>query len=236
MNRYFLTRSALAVVVATCARISAAEPPPNAPDSELVLTLQAAKPTKCTTLTSDGRILAPRSDTLVPAGLVALLKDETVVRVYPWCTFQLEDGHPVWSWTLWNSSGLRGEPADTKNRLTQRLTDLGFKSFDAADERFPNGYRREDNGRRETVLLRDPASWVGGREPSVGIELEWTVRSSKAVTRAMFAEVVEAMPTLLPPERGTHRIPDGVVAQLMRCSVSKVSLSSGFALFEHKIH
>ncbi len=228
MNRS-LVQFILFLVLMAVAALSGAEPPIKTPTNELAATLKAADPVKCELLTATGRIMAPRSDTVVPSGLVGLLKDEAVVRVYPWCTFRMVDDRPTWNWSLWSNSGVRGEPDETKDRLVKRMVGMGFESFASSDKHYQLGFERNVRGYQETVLISDPVSWVGSREPSVGIDLNWTVSSAAKESMPTYAEVVNVMPTLQPPtpNEGMHRIPEEVLSELTEEPVVEVSLSGG---------
>lgn len=227
MNRTIVVSLFCTSLLAVLVVLSGAEPRLKRPTNELALTLTAADPVKCELLTATGRIMAPRSDTVVPSGLVGLLKGETVVRIYPWCTFRMVDDRPTWNWSFWENSGVRGEPDETKDRLVKRMVEMGFKSFASSDKHYQLAFERNATGYQETVLISDPEPWVGSRESNVGIRLNWTVSSAAKGAIPTYAEIVKVMPTLQPPTptEGMHRIPEEVLSALTEEPVVEVSLS-----------
>lgn len=195
----------------------------ESPELELSATLAAVSPVKTSSLAASFLLMTNPPDTVVPAGLVEFLKDETIIGGNPCCKFYQDQGHPALSWSLSPSSGIYGTPDETQARLTERLVKLGFKPYDSPKKEFPLAFRRDVKGREESVRLKLPGRWVGGRKPTVGIDLEWTIRSAAVRPSPTLAEVFKAMPTLRPPKDGLQPIPDAVLDVLLAERVKSVA-------------
>ena len=127
----FTVRAKLAstiVFLVTAVASFAAEPNRREKPASLVSELEGVEFVQVKTLTQTGRIIAPRSDARVPKLMADLLSDESMVRIYPWCNFELVEGFPVCTWHTWNSSGIYEEDGEAlRKRLVDRLAKRRFE-------------------------------------------------------------------------------------------------------------
>jgi hypothetical protein len=135
------------------------------------------------------------------------------------------DGRPAWTWKFGQSSGVRGQPDETKARFEKKMTEIGFKSVESPDQKLPMAFRREIEGCEEQVRMGIPGLFPFAQSPTVGVELEWSVRSAAKQATPTLSEVFEAMPTLQPPKRGGQLIPEAALAIFLPERVTSVALN-----------
>ncbi len=185
-------------------------------------------------LAERGPVLAPRGDARVPKLFVELFADEEIARIYPWCRFTVEEGHPVWTWHTWNNSGVYETDGEAlRKRLVARLAKQGFEPLPGTPDERPNShrsgerpmrYRRVEPGRKTTVAFGDLFGWTGGRRPAVGIDLVLEVRGTERVESPTVGDVIAAFPDLVPPKAGSVQIPPDVLTALYELPAESVTL------------
>ena len=187
------------------------------------------------TLSSTGRINAPRDDSRVPKLLADLVKDEKIVRiVYSDCTFTLVDGYPVWTWWLSGGMYYETDPDALRKRLEQRLEGSGFEARPKMPATVPNTTRfkwlesrfcRDEPGRQWRVEYSRLSNPVGN-PPAVAVDnIACSIRGTEKVKTPTFSEVLAAAPDFVPPAKGNLPIPPSVLEAVQPLPVTGVQLS-----------
>lgn len=235
--RTFQRRCLFAAVLILGTSLSCAVEPPIQPGpvNQVAAPLDGIELVEATTLTDTGNVLTPRQDSRVPQLMVDLLRDESIVRIYPWCTFEMVDGHPIWTWKTWSNSGIYAESGEAlRVRLVERLRKLGFKplpetldaipSIQRSGER-PLKYRKTEQVREITVEFGGLISWTGGRRPAVGIDIACIILGIEKIAPPKFSELVAAVPTLAAPTHGKQTIPPAMIDLIQSLPVTSANLS-----------
>lgn len=186
-------------------------------------------------LSSSGRVNAPRKDMRVPKLMTDLLRDETIVRFSPSCRFSLVHEHSQYEWSIGSHAGIHGNKADDlRRRLVARLERLGFGALPGTPDSVPRRqrggerpfkYRKIEHGREWYVEFGNLVPWTGDRNPTIGIELAIIIRGTRKITTPKLSQVTAAMPTLAPPSHGKHPIPPAILQFVQHLPVTRVSLS-----------
>lgn len=223
------------LVVASSLSCAGEPPVPRRPVHPVAAPLDGVKLVEAKTFSKTGRVLTPRQDSSVPQVMVDLLRDEEIVRIYPWCTFTLDDGYPVWTWKTWSNSGVYEDSGEAlRVRLVERLRKSGFKPLPDTPAGIPRTqrsgerpfkYRKTEQGREITVEFGGLIPWTGGRSPAVGVDVACIIRGAKKTATPKLSDVIAAVPTLAAPTYGKQTIPPAIIESLQSLPVTSVSLS-----------
>lgn len=224
-------------LLSTIPSTRAAEPVLRSPATAVAAPLAGIPFTAAGKLSRNGQVHAPREDSRVPELMVGLLRDETTTYISPWCSFDLVEGRPVWTWfTGMTAHVAEPDPEALHRRLVDRLDKLGFAPLPGTPDSLPRiwrtgerplQYRKSEpqQNREWTVELGSLARLTGGKNPAVGIDLAVVVRGTQKIDMPKFSDVMDAHPTLAAPTHGERTIPRPVIEFLSDVPVVHVELS-----------